>query len=96
MPERRALVDAACAKAGRDPADIERSVSIVIDPSGRNDLPTSMLGDNVIPLTGSPEEIAAGLQAFADEGIGHLQFCLAPNTLEALADFHEVLEAMGR
>lgn len=96
VPERRALVDAACAKAGRDPADIERSVSIVIDPSGRGDLPTSMAGDDVKPLTGSAAEIAAGLQAFADEGIGHLQFCLAPNTVESLADFHKVLDAMGR
>lgn len=96
IPERRDVVDAACAKAGRDPADIERSVSIVIDQSGRGDLPTSMAGDAVKPLTGSVEEIAAGLQAFVDEGIGHLQFCLAPNTLESVAKFRKVLEAMGR
>ena len=96
VPELRELVDAACAGVGRDPADIERSVSIVIDPSGRNELPTSMAADAVKPLTGSPQEIAAGLQAFADEGISHLQFCLAPNTLEALEQIHKVLEAMGR
>jgi alkanesulfonate monooxygenase SsuD/methylene tetrahydromethanopterin reductase-like flavin-dependent oxidoreductase (luciferase family) len=96
VPERRELVDAACAGVGRDPAKIERSVSILIDPSGRNELPTSMAGDAVKPLTGSPEEIAAGLRAFADEGISHLQFCLAPNTLESVEQFHKVLEAMGR
>ena len=96
IPDRRAVVDAACAKAGVAPADIERSVSIVIDQSGRGDLPTSMAGDGVKPLTGSVDEIAAGLQAFADEGIGHLQFCLAPNTLESVEQFRKVLEAMGR
>ena len=96
VPELRALVDAACAGAGRDPADIERSVSINVDPSGCGDLPISMAADGVTPLTGSPQEIAAGLQAFADQGIGHLQFCLAPNTLESVEQFHRVLEAMGR
>lgn len=96
VPELRELVDTACTGVGRDPADIERSVSIVVDPSGRNELPTSMAGDDVKPLTGSPEEIAAGLQKFADEGIRHLQFCLAPNTVGALEEFHKVLGAMGR
>jgi alkanesulfonate monooxygenase SsuD/methylene tetrahydromethanopterin reductase-like flavin-dependent oxidoreductase (luciferase family) len=96
VPELRELVDSACAGVGRDPADIERSITIVVDPSGRNELPTSMTSKDVKPLTGSPEQIAAGLQGFADQGVGHLQFCLAPNTLGALEEFQKVLEAMGR
>lgn len=96
VPELREIVDTACAGVDRDPAEIERSVSIIVDPTGRNELPVSMASDTVKPLTGSPEEIAAGLEAFADEGIRHLQLCLVPNTLETLERFHKVLEAMGR
>ena len=96
VPELREIVDTACAGVDRDPAEIERSVSIIVDPTGRNELPVSMASDTVKPLTGSPEEIAAGLAAFADQGIGHLQLCLVPNTLETLEQFHKVLEAMGR
>ena len=52
--------------------------------------------DTATPLTGSTEEIAAGLQVFADQGISHLQIYLVPNTLETLERFHKVLQAMGR
>ena len=92
----REIVETAWGRVDRDPAEIGRSVSIVVDPTGRNELPVSMASDTVKPLTGSPEEIAAGLEAFADEGIRHLQLCLVPNTLETLEQFHKVLEAMGR
>ena len=96
VPELRQLVDSACAGVGRDPADIERSITIVIDPSGRHEVPISMTSKDIKPLTGSPEQIAAGLQGFADQGVGHLQFVLAPTTLGALEEFHKVLEAMDR
>ena len=55
-----------------------------------------MTSKDIKPLTGSPEQIAAGLQGFADQGVGHLQFVLAPTTLRALEEFHKVLEAMDR
>ena len=96
VPELREIVDTACAGVDRDPAEIERSVAIIVDPSGRGEVPPSMFPDPVRPLTGSPEQIAAGLESFADEGIRHLQLYLVPNTLDTLEQFHKVLEAMGR
>ena len=75
---------------------IERTVSIIVDQSGRHEVPASMDSDTTVPLTGSPEEIAAGLQAFADEGIRHIQIYLVPNTLETIELFRKVLEAMER
>jgi len=96
VPALREIVDTACAGVDRDPAEVERTVSITVDPTGRNELPVSMASDTVKPLTGSPEQIAAGLEAFADEGIRHLQLCLVPNTLETLERFQQVLKAMGR
>ena len=96
VPALRENVDAACREVDRDPTDIERTASIIVDPSGRKEVPASMDPDTATPLTGSPEEIAAGLQAFADQGIGHVQMYLVPNTLETLEHFRKVLEAMGR
>ena len=96
VPPIREHIDPACKEAGRDPTDIERTVSIILDQSGRHEVPASMDPDTAIPLTGSVEEIAAGLQAFADEGISHIQIYLVPNTLETLERFQKVLAAMGR
>ena len=79
-----------------DPAAIERTVSIIVDQSGRHEVPASMDSNIVFPLAGSPEEIAAGLKAFADEGIRHIQIYLVPNTLETIERFRKVFEAMGR
>ncbi len=96
VPELRDIVDTACEGVGRDPAEIERSVSLLVDLSGHGEVPWSMFPDPVIPLSGSPEQIAAELEAFADEGIRHLQLYLVPNSIETLERFHKVLEAMGR
>jgi alkanesulfonate monooxygenase SsuD/methylene tetrahydromethanopterin reductase-like flavin-dependent oxidoreductase (luciferase family) len=96
VPALRENVDAACADVGVGPSTIERTVSIIVDQSGRHEVPASMDPDTAVPLTGSAEEIAAGLQAFADEGISHIQVYLVPNTLESIERFQKVLEAMGR
>jgi len=46
------------------------------------------------PLYGSVQEIVAGLRAFADEGITHLQVALAPSTLAGIEAFTSVLELL--
>ena len=94
VPERRAVVDEACRAVGRDPAEIGRSVSITVDQTGAHDIPTSMAPTTAIPLTGSPEEIAEGMRAFAAQGIDHLQVSLAPNTVQSIESFAAVLEAL--
>jgi alkanesulfonate monooxygenase SsuD/methylene tetrahydromethanopterin reductase-like flavin-dependent oxidoreductase (luciferase family) len=96
VPALREKIDAACLGVGVEPSTIERTVSIIVDQSGRHEVPASMDPDTAAPLTGSPEEIAAGLQAFADQGIRHIQVYLVPNTLESIERFQKVLKAMGR
>ncbi len=96
VPALRENVDSACGEVKVDPAEIERTVSIIVDQSGRHEVPASMDPDTATPLTGSPEEIAAGLEAFADEGVSHIQIYLVPNTVETLERFRKVLHAMGR
>ena len=93
VPARREVVDEACRAVGRDPAEIGRSVSITVDQSGARDIPKSMAPSTAIPLSGSAEEIAEGMRAFAGQGIDHLQISLAPNTIHSIESFAAVLEA---
>ncbi len=96
VPARRDVVDEACRAVGRDPAEIGRSVSITVDQTGAHDIPKSMAPSTAIPLSGSPEEIADGMRAFAAQGIDHLQVSLAPNTLASIESFAAVLEVFDR
>ena len=94
VPALRQLVDAACHEVGRDPSTLERSVSITVDQTDSREVPTSMAPNTAKPLTGSPQAIAAGIRAFANEGISHLQMYLVPNTIESIEDFGRVLEEL--
>jgi alkanesulfonate monooxygenase SsuD/methylene tetrahydromethanopterin reductase-like flavin-dependent oxidoreductase (luciferase family) len=48
------------------------------------------------PLTGSPAEIAAGLRAYADAGLSHVQVWLEPNTPAGIEAFAPVLQELDR
>jgi alkanesulfonate monooxygenase SsuD/methylene tetrahydromethanopterin reductase-like flavin-dependent oxidoreductase (luciferase family) len=96
VPARRELVDAACRDAGRDPATLERTVSIQVDPTGKGKIPMSMAPDTATPHSGSPPEIAASIRDFARQGITHLQVALVPNTVETIETFGTVLEELDR
>ena len=92
----RAKVDAACAAAGREPNDVERTVAVLVKlpgATGRREVDPS---EQVTPLEGSPDEMAEGLRAYAREGIGHVQLVIDPITeasIEALAPVLERLDA---
>jgi probable F420-dependent oxidoreductase len=92
IPAARAKVDAACTAAGRDPATLERTASIQLDFKGTADPQAS--GKQA--LCGSPEEMAATMRAFADEGITHLQVMLRPNLPQAIEQLAGVLEILDR
>ena len=87
IPPLRAAVDAACARVGRDPATLRRTVSVQVD------LPGAVPGRNPHerPLRGSAYEIAEALRDHAREGIDHVQVLLNPNTLAAIEAFAPVL-----
>lgn len=89
--ESRDTVLAAAESIGRDPATLEITAGVNI---GFPDLPeVANLPDGKLPdgLNGSPEEIAAGLREFADEGVSHIQAWLYPLTPEAVNRFAEVV-----
>jgi alkanesulfonate monooxygenase SsuD/methylene tetrahydromethanopterin reductase-like flavin-dependent oxidoreductase (luciferase family) len=82
----RAKIDAACRAAGRDPADVERTVALFVAFPGavgrsRGDL----TAPDVPPLSSEPAQLAQALHAFAAEGVGHVQLVLDPITAETVA-----------
>jgi alkanesulfonate monooxygenase SsuD/methylene tetrahydromethanopterin reductase-like flavin-dependent oxidoreductase (luciferase family) len=82
--QRRALLETACAEVGRDPRTLATTAGVNVafpDLSQVNAPPTNP--DKV--LTGSAEEIAAGLRAYADLGVAHVICNPMPSNGAALA-----------
>jgi alkanesulfonate monooxygenase SsuD/methylene tetrahydromethanopterin reductase-like flavin-dependent oxidoreductase (luciferase family) len=93
----RDAVDAACRAAGRDPAEVERTVAILVQlPAGKGRQMGDMGMAAIPPIVGSPDEMAATLRAFAREGIGHVQLVVDPITLASIEMLAPVLDALDR
>ena len=92
-----AKVDAACREVGRDPATLERTCAVLVALSGAVGRSSGdRAARDIPPLSGSPEELADALRAFAAAGIGHVQLVLDPNTLGAIEEFAPVLALLDR
>jgi alkanesulfonate monooxygenase SsuD/methylene tetrahydromethanopterin reductase-like flavin-dependent oxidoreductase (luciferase family) len=95
----RAIVDDAARGAGRDPAEVERTVAVYVRlAGGAGRVDGSGLGEAIRPLDGPPEVIAETLRAYAREGIGHVQLVLDPITrssVQALAPVLRLLDDGG-
>ena len=89
----RTKVDAACSDAGRDPATLTRTVSLLVNMRGKTDVHVARLGT---PLTGSTEEIAATLREFAGLGVEHVQVWLYPGSVAHIEAFAPVLELLDQ
>jgi alkanesulfonate monooxygenase SsuD/methylene tetrahydromethanopterin reductase-like flavin-dependent oxidoreductase (luciferase family) len=97
VPALRDRVDAACRDAGRDPAAIARTLAVQVRlPGGSGRLAGDGGRPANPPVSGSREEIAGILRAFADEGISHVQLVVDPITLASLDALAPVLEALDR
>jgi alkanesulfonate monooxygenase SsuD/methylene tetrahydromethanopterin reductase-like flavin-dependent oxidoreductase (luciferase family) len=91
----RAQVDGACLAVGRDPTSLERTVAVLVQlPTGAGRF--SGEASTVPPLTGPPEAIAAGLEAYARQRIGHVQLVLDPITVGSIEALGRVLELLDR
>jgi alkanesulfonate monooxygenase SsuD/methylene tetrahydromethanopterin reductase-like flavin-dependent oxidoreductase (luciferase family) len=82
-------IDAACEKHGRDPASLQRSLTI-----GVGMLDRTIPGAN--PVVGEPAEIAETINQFYEQGFSHIQVYLAPMTPAGFEAFGKVIEELDR
>ena len=77
----RDQVDEACREVGRDPAEVERTVAVLVRlPGGAGRLQGDPRQGPMPPVSSEPAELAETLRAFAAEGIAHVQLVLDPIT----------------
>ncbi|HET7027986.1 MAG TPA: LLM class flavin-dependent oxidoreductase [Candidatus Limnocylindrales bacterium] len=90
-----ALVDEACAGAGRDPIDVERTVAVLVRLAGGTG---RQQGDyaaaSPAALAGTSAEIADGLRGYAKVGIHEVQLVLDPITEASIGELAPVLELL--
>ena len=92
----RDRVDEACRSVGRDPADVERTLAILVAFGGAvgrsgGDLPASAMR----PISGEdPDALAASIREFAAAGVAHLQLVLDPITVDSIAALEPTLAAL--
>lgn len=84
----RALVDTAMIQAGRDPATVERTVTLLVDLPNATGRPSEEK-EGFRPRT--PMELAAHLHTYAGAGISHVQLMLDPNTTAGIEWASEAL-----
>ena len=94
----RDVVDAACRDVGRNPATIERTVAVHVRMPGGHGrtMGDSATVERIRPLAGTPDEIAAGLRAYADVGIAEVQVVLDPIDRPSVERFAAVLPILDR
>jgi probable F420-dependent oxidoreductase len=96
VPAVRDIVDAACVEHGRDPATLERTVAVFVDFTGSAGGASSMNPNGSPPLTGTVDELAEEMRAYAREGISHVQIHFEPATAAGIEQFAPVLEQLDR
>ncbi len=91
------VVDAAAIRAGRRPADIERSVAVLVQlPEGTGRFQGGYTTIEIPALRGTPEVVAEELRAYARAGIGAVQLVLDPITLGSIEQVAAVLELLDQ
>jgi len=97
LPPLLEKVDAACAEVGRDPATLEKTCAVLVAMSGaQGRLQGDPTDRGCPPISGSAEELAETLRAYARAGIGHVQVILDPNTEAAIEEFAPTLALLDR
>lgn len=97
MTRLRDLVDQACRDVGRDPAEVERTVAVLVRlPGGAGRFQGDYAQTRPPPVEGDSLAIAETLRGFATEGIGHVQLVLDPITLESIRALAPVLAELDR
>ena len=91
----RDAVDAACVAAGRDPAEVERTLALLVGfPGGMGRSIGNLKAPDVTPLPSDPATLAATLRAFEAEGVAHVQLVLDPINAETIVGLAPMLKEL--
>jgi alkanesulfonate monooxygenase SsuD/methylene tetrahydromethanopterin reductase-like flavin-dependent oxidoreductase (luciferase family) len=90
-----ATIDAACREVGRDPAEVSRTVALMIQaPGGTGRIYGDTEHEGSEAIAGSPLDIAAALRSFAMPGLDHVQLVVDPITAGSIEWLGATLEAL--
>jgi alkanesulfonate monooxygenase SsuD/methylene tetrahydromethanopterin reductase-like flavin-dependent oxidoreductase (luciferase family) len=91
----QSTVDSACRDVGRDPNTLTRTVTVLVQaPGGDGNVERVKRWEDPPALSGTYEQIAAGLEAFADVGIAEVQLVVDPITVESVEWLGGVLQVL--
>jgi probable F420-dependent oxidoreductase len=97
LPGVLAAVDEACRDVGRDPAEVERTVAVLVQmPGGTGRDEVYRDGQTIAPLRGTSEQLADGLRAYAGVGVSHVQLVVDPITAASIDALAPVVELLDR
>lgn len=92
-----AQMEATCREVGRDPDEVEKTVTVLVTaPGGSSDPRGSPNRSTAYPIGGTREDIAEGLSAFAAAGVQHVQLIVDPITAASIVWFGGVLAVLDR
>jgi probable F420-dependent oxidoreductase len=90
-----AAVDEACRSVGRDPAQVARTVTVLVQMTGGMGRRTELTKPTP-PQHGTPEQLAELLRRYAAAGVAHVQLVLDPISAASIAEFGPVLQILDR
>ena len=91
------LVDEIAREVGRDPAEIERTVAVLVRmPGGKGRKSLYSKRAQPEPLQGSPAELADALRAYAAIGVAEVQLVVDPITRESIEALGPMLADLDR
>jgi alkanesulfonate monooxygenase SsuD/methylene tetrahydromethanopterin reductase-like flavin-dependent oxidoreductase (luciferase family) len=91
-----AQVDEAARVAGRAPAEIARTVTVLVQLTGGRGRSSSYTNPTQPQDGTKPTEMAATLRRYAAAGISHVQLVLDPITVDSIAECAPILEALDK
>ena len=91
----RDRVDAACREVGRDPAEVERTVAVLVGFPGALGRGSAVAQETFDPIDGDPTTLVPSLRAFADAGVGHVQLVLDPITVASISALEPTVAALA-
>ena len=96
----RETVDEVCNEVGRDPATLERTVTVLTADADADpwwdDMPFSKEYSPITPMMGGPAEIAEELRAYRREGVAHVQINMDGLTTKTIEQFAPALELLRK